>query len=35
VAIGAWVAMERFKLGVMPTLGICAALGIAWQFIGI
>jgi chromate transporter len=35
VAIGAWVAMERFKLGVMPTLGICAALGIAWQFNGI
>ncbi len=34
VAIGAWLAMERFKIGVIPTLGACAVLGmvskLAW-----
>jgi chromate transporter len=30
VAIGAWLAMERFKVGVIPTLAACALLGIAW-----
>ena len=33
VAIGAWVAMERFKVGVIQTLGCCAALGIGWNLI--
>jgi chromate transporter len=28
LAIGAWLAMERFKAGVIPTLGLCATLGI-------
>ncbi|MCW1923274.1 chromate efflux transporter [Luteolibacter arcticus] len=27
-AIGAWVAMERFKIGVMPVLAGCAGLGV-------
>ena len=27
VAIGAWLAMERFKIGVIPTLAVCAVLG--------
>jgi chromate transporter len=31
VALGAWLAMERFKLAVIPTLGVCAALGVAWK----
>ena len=33
VAIGAWIAMERFKVGVIQTLACCAALGIAWNLI--
>lgn len=31
VAIGAWLAMERFKLDVIPTLGACAVLGVIWK----
>jgi chromate transporter len=31
VAIGAWLAMERFKIGVIPTLGACAVLGMGWK----
>jgi chromate transporter len=27
-AVGAWVAMERFKIGVIPVLVACAALGV-------
>ncbi|TAG08015.1 MAG: hypothetical protein EAZ42_11980 [Verrucomicrobia bacterium] len=34
VAIGAWLAMERFKIAVIPTLGVCAALGILVKIIG-
>jgi chromate transporter len=33
VAVGAWVAMERFKIGVIPTLGACAVLGMVWKLI--
>ena len=33
VAIGAWVAMERFKVGVIQTLGCCASLGIVWNLL--
>ena len=33
VAIGALVAMERFKLGVIPVLGACAALGLSRGFV--
>ena len=28
LAIGAWVAMERFKVGVIPVLAACAACGV-------
>ncbi|MEO5913717.1 MAG: chromate efflux transporter [Luteolibacter sp.] len=28
VAVAAWVAMERFKLGVIPVLSACAILGV-------
>jgi chromate transporter len=28
-AIGAWVAMEKFKIGVIPVLAACAVLGVA------
>jgi chromate transporter len=31
VAIGAWLAMERFKIGVIPVLGVCALLGVIWK----
>jgi chromate transporter len=31
VAVGAWLAMERFKIGVIPTLSACAALGGIWK----
>jgi len=31
VAIAAWVAMERFKVGVIPTLAACAVLGVVWK----
>ncbi len=31
VAIAAWLAMERFKLGVIPTLASCAVLGVIWK----
>ena len=33
VAIGAWLAMERFKIGVIPTLGACALLGMIWKLV--
>jgi chromate transporter len=31
IAIGAWIAMERFKLGVIPVLSACAVLGVVWK----
>jgi len=31
VGLGAWLAMERFKTGVIPTLGVCALLGVIWK----
>jgi chromate transporter len=31
VAIGAWLAMERFKIAVIPTLASCALLGMLWK----
>jgi hypothetical protein len=31
VALGAWLAMERFKLGVIQTLAASAALGMVWK----
>jgi chromate transporter len=31
VAVAAWLAMERFKAGVIPTLAVCAVLGMLWQ----
>jgi chromate transporter len=30
-AVAAWLAMERFKVGVIPTLAACGALGMVWQ----
>lgn len=32
VAIGAWVSMERFKVGVIPVLAACGGLGILWKW---
>jgi chromate transporter len=34
VAISAWLALERFKFGVIPTLAACAVLGVAWKWLG-
>jgi chromate transporter len=31
VATGAWVAMERFKVGIIPLLATCAVLGVIWK----
>jgi chromate transporter len=28
MAVGAWIALERFKLGVVPVLAACALLGV-------
>ncbi|HEY8962123.1 MAG TPA: chromate efflux transporter [Luteolibacter sp.] len=33
VAIGAWIAMERFKVGIIPLLAACAVLGVIWRMI--
>lgn len=33
LGLAAGVALFRFKLGVIPLLGICAALGLAWSLI--
>jgi chromate transporter len=30
-AAAAFIAMERFKLGVMSTIGACAVLGLVWR----
>lgn len=34
LAVGAWVAMARCKIGVIPCLAACAALGVAWRMLG-
>ncbi len=31
IAIVAWLAMERFKIGVIPVLTVCAMLGMVWK----
>jgi chromate transporter len=33
IAVAAWVAMERFKIGVIPTLFSCATLGVIWKLL--
>ncbi|MEI6175695.1 MAG: chromate efflux transporter [Verrucomicrobiota bacterium] len=33
IAIGAWLAMERFKIGVIPVLTVCALLGMVWKIL--
>lgn len=33
-AIAAWVAMERFKAGVIPVFGACAVAGMMWKLAG-
>jgi chromate transporter len=32
VAAAAFVAMQRFKVGLMPVIGTCAALGLVWKW---
>ena len=34
VAVGAAVALFRFKMGVMPLIVVCALLGVAWRTLG-
>jgi chromate transporter len=31
VAVVAFIAMERFKVGIMPVIGVCALLGPIWR----
>jgi chromate transporter len=31
-ALAAWLAMERFKVGVIPVLAACAIAGVLWRF---
>jgi chromate transporter len=31
VALAAFVAMLRFKAGLIPAIGVCAVLGLAWR----
>jgi chromate transporter len=31
IAVAAWVAMERFKVGIIPLLATCAVLGVIWK----
>jgi chromate transporter len=33
IAIASWLAMERFKIGVIPTLAACALLGMVWKLV--
>ena len=33
IAVGAWIAMERFKLGVIPVLSACAVLGVIGKLV--
>ncbi|QUE50777.1 chromate efflux transporter [Luteolibacter ambystomatis] len=33
VGLSAWFAMERFKVGVIPVLGACAAFGMIWKLL--
>ncbi|WP_367870372.1 chromate efflux transporter [Luteolibacter sp. Populi] len=33
MAVGALVAMERFKVGVMPVLGVCGLAGVVWGMV--
>jgi chromate transporter len=33
VALGSWLAMERYKTGLIPTLTACAVLGMIWKLI--
>lgn len=33
IAVAAWVAMERFKVGIIPLLATCALLGVIWKLI--
>jgi len=33
VAVVAFVAMQRFKIGLMPVIGVCALLGLGWGMI--
>ncbi len=34
LAVAAWVALERFKVGVIPVLSTCALLGVVWSLTG-
>ncbi len=33
-AVSAWIAMERFGIGVIPVLTACAGLGLVWRIMG-
>jgi chromate transporter len=31
VAMGSFIALQQFKVGLMPTIGVCALLGLTWR----
>ena len=33
VAVLAFVALQRFKIGLMPTIAACAAAGLVWKMV--
>ena len=32
ITVGAFVALWRFKIGIIPVIGACAVAGLAWSF---
>jgi len=33
ITIGAFIALWRYKIGIIPVIGVCALAGLAWSFI--
>ena len=34
IGIAAFIALWRYKIGIMPVIGVCAAIGVAWTLLG-
>jgi chromate transporter len=32
LSVGAFIALHRFKGGLIPVIGVCSAVGFAWRF---
>ena len=33
IGIAAFIALWRYKIGIMPVIGVCAAIGAAWTLL--